>query len=55
MCHVTQQVHDTSVYEQGDTLTYVLTGDGEVNAINPNTVIEDTMAPSLPARYTTHN
>ena len=38
------------VKDQEDTHTDVLMGDGESNAIDPNTAIEDTMAPSLSAR-----
>ena len=49
--------HDTSVrkyvlvyQDQENICTDGQMGDGEVNATNPNTTIEDTMAPSLSAR-----
>ena len=55
VCPVTRQVHETYVKDQVDTHTDVLTGDDKVNAIDANAAIKNMMAPSLSARYTTHN
>ena len=47
-CHMTGPWH--AYQDQEDTHIDVLTGNGEVNATNPNADIKDTMTPSLIAR-----